>query len=107
MNQRKIGAILSYLNIFVVILTQLIYTPIMLYILGQNEFGVYSLSESIIAYLGLLNFGFSGSYLKFYSKYKLENDILSIKRLNAIYLIVFIGISILLINVALNGQNSD
>lgn len=96
MNQRKIGAILSYLNIFVVILTQLIYTPIMLYILGQNEFGVYSLSESIIAYLGLLNFGFSGSYLKFYSKYKLENDILSIKRLNAIYLIVFIGISILI-----------
>lgn len=96
MNQRKIGALLSYLNIFLTIAVQFIYTPIMLRILGQAEFGVYSLSESVITYLGLLNFGFSGSYLKFYSKYKAQDDMLSIKKLNAIYLIVFVIISVLI-----------
>lgn len=96
MNQRRAGALLSYLNIFLAIIIQFAYTPIMLRILGQQEFGVYSLSESVIAYLGLLNFGFSGSYLKFYSQYKAQNDNLSIKKLNAIYLIVFVIISILI-----------
>lgn len=96
MNQRRVGALLSYLNIFLAIIIQFAYTPIMLRILGQQEFGVYSLSESVISYLGLLNFGFSGSYLKFYSQYKAQNDDLSIKKLNAIYLIVFVIISILI-----------
>ena len=96
MNERKIGAILSYVNIAASIIIQFAYTPIMLRILGQNEFGVYSLSNSIVAYLGLLNFGFSGSYLKFYSKYKADKDILSIKKLNGIYMIVFTFIAILI-----------
>ena len=96
MNQRRVGALLSYFNIFLAIIIQFAYTPIMLRILGQQEFGVYSLSESVISYLGLLNFGFSGSYLKFYSQYKAQNDDLSIKKLNAIYFIVFLIISILI-----------
>lgn len=96
MSERKIGAFLSYVNIAITIISQLVYTPIMLRILGQNEFGVYSLSNSIVAYLGLLNFGFSGSYLKFYSKYRLNHDVLSIKKLNAVYLMVFAFISVLI-----------
>lgn len=96
MHERRIGAILSYLNIAATIIIQFAYTPIMLRILGQNEFGVYSLSNSIVAYLGLLNFGFSGSYLKFYSRYKANEDFLSIKKLNAIYMIVFAFIAILI-----------
>ena len=96
MNQRKIGVVLSYINIVLVIIAQFVYTPIMLRILGQAEYGVYSLSESVVAYLGLLNFGFSGSYLKFYSKYKAQDDTLSIKKLNGMYLIVFLGIALLI-----------
>lgn len=95
-SQRKIGTLLSYVNIFLTLIVQFCYTPIMLRLLGSAEYGVYSLSESVVAYLGLLNFGFSGSYLKFYSKYKAQNDFLSIKKLNAIYLIVFIIISALI-----------
>lgn len=96
MNQRKLGAILSYLNIVVVILAQFAYTPIMLRILGQSEYGVYSLSQSVIAYLSLLNFGFTGSYLKFYSKYKAENDYTGIKKLNGMYIIVFAVIAFII-----------
>lgn len=96
MNQRKLGAIISYLNIMVVILAQFAYTPIMLRILGQSEYGVYSLSQSMIAYLSLLNFGFTGSYLKFYSKYKADNNDSAIKKLNAMYVIVFSVIAVLI-----------
>lgn len=93
MNQRKIGVILSYLNILSVVLSQLLYTPIMLHILGQVEYGIFSLSQSITYYLGLLNFGFLGSYFKFYSESKKNVDDNEIKRLNAMYVIIVIAVS--------------
>lgn len=96
MNQKKLGSILSYLNILVTIISQFAYTPIMLRILGQSEYGVFSLSQSVIGYLSLLNFGFSGSYLRFYSKYVADGDNEGVKRLNAMYVIVFAGISTLI-----------
>ena len=94
MNQRKLGVLLSYINIIVVILSQLLYTPIMLNVLGQSEFGIYSLSQSLIFYLSLLNFGLLGSYFKFYSEYKAKYD--EIKRLNAMYVIIVIILSVIL-----------
>lgn len=96
MNQKKLGTLFSYLNILVTILSQFAYTPIMLRILGQSEYGVYSLSQSVIGYLSLLNFGFSGSYLRFYSKYMANGDTEEAKKLNAMYVIVFIGIAFLI-----------
>lgn len=96
MNQKRAGTLLSYINIFVTIFSQFAYAPIMLRILGQSEYGVYSLSSSVIGYLSLLNFGFSGSYLRFYSKYEADGDIEGVKKFNALYVLVFIGIAVLI-----------
>lgn len=93
-NQRKAGVILQYLQMGLGILIQLIYTPIMLKILGDNEYGIYSLSNSIISYLSLLSLGFGASYIRFYSIYKKTNEEEKIKRLNGMYLSVFMVIGI-------------
>ena len=93
-NQRKAGVILQYLQMGLSILIQLIYTPIMLRILGDNEYGIYSLSNSIIAYLSLLSLGFGASYIRFYSIYKKTNDEERIKHLNGMYLSVFVVIGV-------------
>ena len=53
MNQKKIGILLSYGNIIITIITNLIYTPIMLKILGQSEYGIYTLSSSLVGYFSL------------------------------------------------------
>ena len=42
-NQKKAGVILSYIGQIVNILTGFIYTPIMLKILDQSEYGLYQL----------------------------------------------------------------
>ena len=57
-NQRKIGVIMSYLAQFIQILTGILYTPIMLRLLGQSEYGLYQLVFSVVSYLSLLSFGF-------------------------------------------------
>ena len=91
--QRGLGIILGYINFFVNMATQLIYVPIMLGILGQNEYGVYQLVASIISYLSLLNFGFGGSYLRFYAKCK--GDSKKEKQLNGTFLLIFLFFALL------------
>ena len=88
-NQLKAGVILTYLSQAIHVLSSMLYTPIMLRLLGQSEYGLYQLVSSVVSYLGLLNLGFGAGYIRFYSKYKAENDELKIKRLNGMYLIVF------------------
>ena len=61
-NQRKVGVILSYAGQFTKILISIIYTPIMLRLLGQSEYGLYQLVYSVVSYLSLLSLGFSSSY---------------------------------------------
>lgn len=89
------GVILSYLSQGITLLSGLLYTPIMLRILGQSEYGLYQLSSSVISYLGLLNFGFSSGYLRIYSRYKIANDTKKIESLNGMYMMIFSIISII------------
>jgi len=88
-NQLKAGAIMSYLIIGLGSLISIVYTPIMLRLLGQSEFGLYNLVASVVSYLGLFNFGFGSAYIKYYSAYKVANDEESIAKLNGIFMIIF------------------
>ncbi len=93
--QRKTGIVLQYVQMSLNILIQLLYTPVMLRILGQNEYGIYNLAASSISYLSLLSLGLGASYIRWYSNYKKDNDYDSINKLNGLYLIVFTVIGLL------------
>lgn len=94
-NQRKVGVILSYLSQAIQILSGLIYTPIMLRLLGQSEYGLYQLVYSVVSYLSLLSLGFGSSYIRFYSRYKVDNDEKGISKLNGMFMIIFSIISLI------------
>lgn len=100
-NQRKVGVILTYLSEAVKILTGLIYTPIMLRLLGKSEYGLYQLVFSVVSYLGLLSLGFGSSYMRFYSQRKVLNDKDGIAKLNGMFMTIFIFIAIICITVGL------
>lgn len=92
-NQRQAGVILSYLAQAIQILSGLIYTPIMLRILGQNEYGLYQLVFSVVSYLSLLSLGFGTAYMRFYSRAKAADDEDEIGRLNGMFLLIFLVIA--------------
>lgn len=96
-NQRKSGVILSYLSQAIHILSGIIYTPIMLRLLGQSEYGLYQLVYSVVSYLSLLSLGFAASYMRFYSRAKAKNDDKEVYRLNGMYLTIFLVISVVCI----------
>lgn len=88
-NQLKAGATLSYISMGLGFLVSIIYTPIMLRLLGQSEFGLYNLVASVVAYLGVLNFGFSSAYMRYYSRYKAQEEKEKIAILNGMFFIIF------------------
>ena len=95
MNQRKIGVIISYAGQFVHILTGIIYTPIMLRLLGQSEYGLYQLVYSVVSYLSLLSLGFGASYMRFYSREKARDDEEGVARINGMFLLIFCVMSLI------------
>lgn len=93
MSQRKAGVILSYASQIIHILSGLIYTPIMLRLLGQSEYGLYQLVYSVVSYLSLLSFGFTASYMRFYSRAKAKNEEDEVSRLNGMFMVIFLVIA--------------
>lgn len=88
-NQLKAGALLSYILIGLGSVISIVYTPVMLRLLGQSEYGLYNLVASVVAYLGLFNFGFGSAYIKYFSGYKANGDADGIARLNGMFLLIF------------------
>ncbi len=105
-NQIKAGILLSYLSIALKSLVELAYTPIMLRLLGQSDYGLYSLVNSVVSYLGLLTFGVGGAYLRFYSREKAEGGEKKVAQLNGMFLILFSVIAVIALaaGMALSGN---
>ena len=100
MNQRKAGTILSYLHIIITNSISLIYTPYMLRMLGQSEYGLYGTANSFISYLSVLSFGVGGAYIRFNARCRANNDREEEKRLNGMFLTIF---SVLALFVLIGG----
>ena len=88
--QIKWGVFLTYIQMFLSAIISLFCTPIIINLLGKSEHGLYNLASSIISYLSLFSLGFGASYIRFYSRYKKNNDEDGIKKLNGLFLTVFI-----------------
>lgn len=73
-NQLKAGAILSYVSIGLNNIVGLLYTPYMLRMLGQNEYGLYSLVASVVAYLTVLDLGFANAIVRYTAKFRAEGE---------------------------------
>ena len=73
-NELKAGAVLSYVNLIIGNIIPFIYTPIMLRLLGQAEYGLYGIAQSIMGYIGLLNFGIGGTIVRYLAKYRAEGN---------------------------------
>ena len=74
MNQIRAGVILNFITIGLTTLTGLLYTPYMMRCLGQNEYGLYSLVASIIAYFSVLDTGISNAVVRFTARFRDDTD---------------------------------
>ncbi|AHM57181.1 virulence factor mvin superfamily [Peptoclostridium acidaminophilum DSM 3953] len=88
-SQIKIGVILSYAALFLSVAISLVYTPFMLRKLGQAEYGLFSLVNSVVANLAILDFGFENAIVRYTAKYKAENDFEKEKSLHFMFFVMY------------------
>ncbi|MCD8181572.1 MAG: oligosaccharide flippase family protein [Firmicutes bacterium] len=91
----KSGFILSYAAIFIQSVISIMYTPVMIRLLGQTDYGLLQLAVSTVSNLGILSFGFGSSYLRFYSKYKASDDARAISALNGMFAVIFTAVAVI------------
>lgn len=97
LSQIKSGALLSYVSLFIGSCISIVYTPIMLRLLGQSEYGLMTLANSVVGYLSLLNLGLGSAIVRYISKYKAENDKEREYGLMTLFATVFLAISFIML----------
>ena len=75
-NELKAGSIITYINLIISTIIPLLYTPIMLRMLGKAEYGLYGIANSVIGYLTLLNFGLGSAVNRYVIKFKVEDRVI-------------------------------
>ena len=94
MNQLKAGALLNYVIIILNIFVGLLYTPYMLRMLGQSEYGLYALVSSVIAYLTVLDLGLGNAIVRYTAKYRAEGKVKEQYEMFGLFLVLYTIIGI-------------
>jgi O-antigen/teichoic acid export membrane protein len=94
MNQLKAGALLNYIIIILNIFVGLLYTPYMLRMLGQSEYGLYALVSSVIAYLTVLDLGLGNAIVRYTAKYRAEGKVNEQYEMFGMFLVLYTIIGI-------------
>lgn len=94
-NELKAGAVLNYVAIVLNTLVGLLYTPYMLRMMGQSEYGLYSLVASVIAYLTVLDLGLGNAIVRYTAKYRAEGKIKEQYEMFGMFLILYIIIGVI------------
>lgn len=95
MNQLKVGAFLNYVVILLNTLVGLLYTPYMLRIMGQSEYGLYSLVASVISYLTILDLGLGNAVVRYTAKYRAEGKQTEQYEMFGMFFILYIIIGVI------------
>ena len=94
-NELKIGSILSIASIMLGSLVQMFYTPMYMKYLGTTDYGINSLVQSIMGYIGMLNLGLGNAIVRYTVRYRAEGKIEEEKSLNGMFLVIFLIIMLI------------
>ena len=96
-NQLRSGVYLSYVNLAISCVIPFFYTPLALEMLGQAEYGLYSLSNSVVGYLSLLSFGFGSTIVRYLAKYRAEHNKDAFERAYGFFLLLYGALALLVV----------
>ena len=93
MDQKKAGVLLSYGQTVLSTIISLVYTPVMLRLLGTSEYGLYTLVSGFISNLSLMSFGLGSAYVRYYSRAKVQEGEDGVAHINGMFMVIFLVIS--------------
>lgn len=95
MNQKKAGILITYITMAVNIVVGLAYSPFMLRMIGDSQYGIYSLSTSLISFIALLDLGLGQTLVRYISKARALNDTEQEAELNGFFFKLYSAIAVI------------
>ena len=95
MDQKKAGVLLSYGQTVLSTAISLVYTPVMLRLLGQSEYGTYTLVNGFISNLSLMSFGLGSAYVRYYTRAEASDGEDGVAKINGMFMTIFLVIGLL------------
>ena len=97
MNQRKAGVFLSYINVGLNSIIQLVYVPMLLCYLTKGQYGIYQLMGSLVAYLSIMDFGLANTTTRYLSQAYAVQDSTKAHKIVATSFTLYLGIALFLL----------
>src|SRR5699024_6212957 len=89
------------MSIIISMIIALVYTPIMIRLLGQSEFGLYSLIGSLAAYFSVMDMGLGNAMVRFTARNRVVGDDSKAANLNGLFLLFYSIIGLLTVIVGM------
>lgn len=86
---------MSYVVMAISNLVGLLYTPYMLRMMGQSEYGMYSLVASVVAYLTILDLGFGNTIIRYTAKFRAEGKTKEQESMFGMFIVLYMGIGVI------------
>lgn len=96
MNHYKKAALLSYVKLAVTNIGGILITPYIIKMLGDSEYGLYTLIGAFVGYLSILDLGLNNAIVRYVSKYRAQKDKEGESNFLAVSLLIYLGIGALL-----------
>ena len=105
MNERKTGAMLAYVQIFLSIAIALTFTPVLVRSLGSQGYGLFSIVGSFVAYLTVMDLGMNDSVIRHLIRHRASGDDAGVRQFlgSMMSLYALVGLAILAVAVVMIG----
>lgn len=94
-NERKLGVILSYIVIALNMVIGIAYTPFLTRKFGQAEYGLYSIVNSIMSYLTIMDMGFGNAIIIYTARYINKKEKEKENKLHGMFFVIYCIIGII------------
>jgi O-antigen/teichoic acid export membrane protein len=92
----KKAAIISYINFALTIVLGLFTTPFIIKMLGDSQYGLYTLIGAFVGYLSVLDLGLNSAIVRYVAQYRAQNDKRGEENFLAISFLIYIFIGLLI-----------
>lgn len=94
MSQLKKAALLTYINLGISNVVGIVITPFIIRMLGDAEYGLFTLIGAFVGYLSILDLGLTNAVVRFVAQYRAQGDDKGQENFLAISLIIYSLISL-------------
>lgn len=94
MSEKRVGIILAYLTLAISTVIGFFFSPFLLRMIGDSQYGIYSLAKSLISFIAILDLGLGQTIVRYVSKARALGDNQQESKIYGFFFLVYSAIAL-------------